>query len=296
MAASGKLMAALPVIDRDPTLDCMASAIESEAAAALPRPYLGMSSIGNECARQLWYQFRFFDVSRFDAATLARFDDGHRSEDIVADRLRKVSGIELTTHKPDGKQIGFTDIGGHFRGHMDGLITGLLQAPKTTHVWEHKCTNEAKFKKLNDLKAKAGEKEALEQWDEVYYAQAVLYMYYAELDRHYLTVTTAGSREITSCRTEADVFKARELIAKAETIISAEQAPAKLSKDPSFFKCKWCPFSEICHFGKEPRKTCRNCAHGKPVDGGEWECGFYRENIPGVAVQLAGCSHWRPMP
>lgn len=283
-------MAAIPLINIDPTIQAMKVALEEVAAADKPRPYLGMSSIGDECSRKLWYQWRWFDANVFDADTLARFADGHASEDITADRLRKVPGINLVTHLSTGKQIGYSDIGGHFKGHLDGQIEGLLQAPKTKHVWEHKCVNEAKFKKLEKLKEELGEKQALAKWDEIYYAQAVLYMFYADLTRHYLTVTTPGSREITSCRTEANNDYARELIAKAESIICSEEPPQKLSQDPSFYKCKWCNFSDVCHYQAPILQHCRTCAFSQPIEGGKWECKAWGE-IP-YEGQLQGCDQW----
>lgn len=283
-------MAKIPLLNIDPTLDALKTAMEKEAAADKPRPYLGMSSIGDECSRKLWYQWRWFADNEFDADTLARFADGHASEDITANRLRKVPGVSLTTHLCDGHQIGYSDIGDHFKGHMDGQIEGLYQAPKVKHVWEHKCVNESKFKKLEKLKNELGEKNALKEWDPIYYAQAVLYMFYSGLKRHYLTVSTPGSREITSCRTIADDDYARDLSRKGEIIICSEQPPEKLAQDPSFYQCKWCSFSEVCHYNAKPKQHCRTCQHSKPVDGGKWECKAFGE-LP-YEAQLIGCDQW----
>lgn len=287
-------MAALPQTI-DPTLAALNAAMEDQALTQTPRAYLGMSAIGEECTRKLWYQWRWVADVEHDAATLARFADGHYSEDVCAARLRSVPGIELETHLEDGNQIGFIDMAGHFRGHMDGRITGLLQAPKTPHVWEHKCVNETKFKKLNKLKEELGEKNALAAWDEVYYAQAVLYMHYDQLDRHYLTCATAGSREITSVRTEKNPAYAEQLIAKAESILNAEQPPARAYKEPSFYKCKWCPFSEQCHYGAPAKRTCRTCRKAEPVEGGKWRCNFYNQIIPTVNDEVAACGNWQSL-
>lgn len=282
-------MASLPV-EKDPTLDALRLAMVLQSNDQPPRGYLGMSSIADECDRKLWYQWRWFADNNFDAETLARFADGHYSEDVVADRLRLVDGVELITHI-DAKQIGFSDIEAHFRGHMDGKILGLLQAKKTWHVWEHKCVNEQKFAKMQKLKQELGEKNALAKWDEVYYGQAVLYMHYSGLTRHYLTVSTSGSREITSCRTEPNPELANELIAKAESIICTDKPPKKMATDPSFYKCKWCSFSEVCHFDQAPKRTCRSCRHSFPAKNGAWQCNFYRADIP-ESYQIKGCDEW----
>ncbi|MEO7917719.1 MAG: hypothetical protein ABIR16_08760, partial [Dokdonella sp.] len=153
-------MAALPAQPiPDPTLDALRSVVEANAAKESARTYLGMSSIGRACERQLWYQFRWAVREAFDCDTLWRFDDGFRSEDVMAARLRLVPGIHLRTVDPrTGQQFGFVDIGGHFRGHADGMIEGLLQAPKALHVWEAKATNEKKQAQLVKLKTEVGEK------------------------------------------------------------------------------------------------------------------------------------------
>lgn len=281
-------MAIIPTVDV--TLEAMERAMEREAAKEPPRPYLGMSSIGDPCARKLWYRFRWAGSESFQAATLARFADGHYSEDVMADRLNAIDGVTVETRDKTGTQIGFSDIGSHFRGHLDGIIQGLLQAPKTPHVWEHKCVNEAKFKKLEKLKEEHGEKAALQKWDEIYYAQALVYMEYSGLSRHYLTVCTPGSREWTSCRTEADKAKAMELIAKAESIIEATEPPQRIG-DATFYLCKFCSFFGICHEGEAVQKNCRTCKHSEPAEDGEWVCSKFSDVIP-RDFQRAGCDQW----
>jgi len=173
---------------------------------------------------------------------------------------------------------------------LDGIIQGLYQAPKTTHVWEHKCTNEKKFKKMDNLKAEKGEKEALKLWDEVYYAQAVIYMYYMGFTRHYMTISTPGGREQTSCRTNANNKDAKLLIDKAKRIIESTEPLDKISDKPEFYLCGWCSFKQVCHHGAMPEINCRTCAHSTPeMDGdGRWSCALYKADIP-VEFQRKGC-------
>lgn len=49
----------LPITTTDPTLDAMDAAQETAQTKEKRRPYLGMSSLGNECSRQLFYGFRW---------------------------------------------------------------------------------------------------------------------------------------------------------------------------------------------------------------------------------------------
>lgn len=289
-------MAELPSID--PTLQAADAALEARARRGKHRPYLGMSAIGHPCSRRLWYGFRWARAPQFDAATLKRFEDGHRGEDLQAERLRLVEHLDLLTIDPaTGRQFAFVDHGGHFRGHADGLISGLLQAPKTRHVWEHKQVGEKKQAALQKAKREHGEKEALAAWDEIYYAQAVLYMACAGLDRHYLTCSTPGGRHTVSARTDADPEAAARLRDKARRIIEAVEPPARLSDQPEFYLCRWCEFSEICHGTELPEPTCRACCHATPeLDGdGRWSCALWRDDIP-ESAQRAGCEHHAYIP
>lgn len=266
-------MAQLPDII-DPTLAAMDAAIESRQDAT-PRTYLGASVIGDPCARKLWYSFRWAKPVRFNADTLKRFEDGHRGEALMASRLQRVPGITLSTHSPDGKQWGMQDHEGHFRGHCDGFIKGLLQAPKTPHVWEHKVVNEAKQKKLAKLKMEVGEKEALAHWDPVYYAQAQVYMAAFDLTRHYLTCSSPGERSTVSVRTNANPEHAANLLQRAKDIIVSDQPPERISEQPTDYRCKFCDYHSICHDITPMAVNCRTCAHSFPDRAGLWGCNKY---------------------
>tara|TARA_R110000851_G_scaffold111570_2_gene235096 strand:+ start:2367 stop:3086 length:720 start_codon:yes stop_codon:yes gene_type:complete len=230
----------------DPTIEAMYKAIEAKQSRE-KRDYLGASLIGNPCPRQIWYQYNGFPQKPFKAETLMNFDDGHRTEDLTAERLRMVDGIELRTHMDDGSQFGFTALDGKFKGHADGFIRGLKQSPKAWHVWEAKCSGEKKWKEFKSLKAKHGEKNTLKHWNENYYAQAQLYMHYSQMDRHYLTVAYAGGRMYDSCRTEYNGAIAERYIDRADKIIKTNQPPEKISDKADFYICRWCDFREACH-------------------------------------------------
>ena len=229
----------------DPTLNAMCKAIEAKIEA--PRDYLGASLIGKECAREVYYTYNGYPQIPFDANTLMNFEDGHRTEDLTAARLRMVDGIELITHKPDGKQLGFSALAGKFKGHYDGVITGILQAPKTPHIWECKASATKKFNEFTNAKLKFGEKNALENWNKNYYVQANLYMHYEEIDRHYLTVAGAGGRGYSSCRTEYNPHVAAKYIERANKIIHATTPPPKINERPDFYICRWCDHRKTCH-------------------------------------------------
>lgn len=288
-------MAKIPSLT-DPTLDAADRALETRENGRPPRPYLGMSGLGRECRRQIWYEFRWSASVWFDAAALKRFADGHRVEDVQAERLRMVPGLTLWTVRPeDGRQFGCEDLGGHLKGHVDGVVLGLIQAPKTPHVWEHKSVAPKKFEALKKLVDQVGEKNALREWDVVYHAQAQLYMHYFDLDRHYLTCTTPGGREATSVRTERDVTEAIRLIEKARAIVFADHPPARISEDASFYQCRWCAFAGLCHGADKAERNCRTCLHSTPLPEGGWHCAAL-DRMLSITEQRAGCGRHLYLP
>jgi len=256
------------------------------------RAYLGMSAIGGACERALWYQFRWVATVRFDAVTLKRFADGHASEAVAVHRLKLTPGLEVHDVDASGDQFGFRDFGGHFAGHMDGVCLGLVQAPKAWHVLEIKASE--KWQDLDKARKKVGEKSALAEWNSTYYAQAVLYMDYARLDRHYLVCVSPGARRWTAVRTNADPVHANALKAKAERIIFADTAPQRIG-GPDSFACRFCDFSAQCHEGVRAERNCRNCLAVEVSRDGGWRCTRFGHELS-RADQEAGCPEHRFLP
>lgn len=274
------------ILEDDPTLSEIDRLIEEISKEERPRPYLGMSSIGESCSRKLWYRFRFVDKEIFNADTLKRFEDGHRTETLIIDRLKlsdKLTVIDVV----DGKQIGFVEHNGHYKGHLDGKILGILQAPKTWHVLEIKCCSDKKIAELKKAITDVGEKEALRKWNPVYYAQAQEYMRHTKYERHYLIAATPGGRDWISVRTNVDVEFGIRLKQKAKRIIESHEPLDKIGKS-DFFECRMCSFKDICHEDKQPLRNCRTCLHSTPIENGEWHCNRYGKKLT-LDEQIEGC-------
>jgi hypothetical protein len=245
------------------------------------RKYLGMSQIGEECYRKLFYSFRKAEKRDIQASGIKAIEDGFLQEDVMANRLRMLPNIELFTMDPQNpeEQIGFSLLLGHFNGHCDGMIKGIIEAPQTWHTWEHKSVNQTKFNKLIKLRNEKGEKQALQLWDIIYFAQAQSYMHVSTTQRHFSTVTSPGGREYISIRTDYNRKIAEDIIVKAKAIIfNKYDLPSRISDKREYFKCKWCEFQEICHDGKFPDVNCKTCQYIEPVKNGENQC-FYKEDI-----------------
>lgn len=239
-------MVAIPAYG-DPTLQAMLRIVAERPRDS--RNYLGASLIGEPCARKIWYKFNGFPEEKSPWADIANCaaDSGHYAEEVTAKRLKAIPGLKLLTHKDDGKQYGFEAFGGKFKGHVDGLIIGLLQAPKADHIWEHKDKDHKKFADFQNKKQEYGDKNTLKNWDQVYYAQAQVNMHYFNINRHYMTVSYAGGRRYESCRTDYNAEDAAMYVDRADKIISATAPPPRINENPDFFVCKFCPFKEDCH-------------------------------------------------
>jgi len=276
-------MAKIPEQKYDITISKMKDEIEKKYNEEFEvRNYLGMSQIGEECWRKLFYSYRKARPHNLHINSILAIEDGHKQEKGAISRLSLLPGILLKTENEDGEQIGFKDFDRHFSGHCDGIISGL-QESKQKHIWEHKSVNESKFNKLIKLRHEKGEKEALKEWDIVYYAQAQMYMRYSKLKNHFLTVSLPGGRDYISVRTKYDKKYADIIVEKADTIINDNwNIPAKLSDKREFYKCKWCDYSGICHDGEFPAVNCRTCRYSSPAQNDQFKClkdEYYITNI-----------------
>ena len=276
------------ILTTDPTLEQIDLAtVQSNASKIRKPPYLGASTIGDLCERKLWLNLRMAKPEQFTAPQLYRFEDGYRAEDIMANRFARAGFNVKTVDPATGFQYGISLVDGHLRGRIDGRITGLLQAPQTEHVWEVKSCDEKKQAELEKLKNQFGEKEALKEWNVLYYAQAILYMHALNLTRHYLVCTSAGARNTIAIRTESNPDYANKLIVKAERIKNSNQLPCGLGENA--YQCKMCNFHSLCYENHVAKANCRTCLHSTPATDGEWQCvKFGNQNIP-QNFQEKGC-------
>lgn len=230
----------MPYLPMTDTLAELRLAIaKSHAKAEDPRNYIGASAMGHECSRFIWYSSHGTTPRDWPVQTILKFEDGHRTEDLMAQRLRMLPFIKLHSQQAE-IDLGF------IKGHIDGVIEGLCES-SVPHVWECKAVAEEGFKKLQKALAVHGEKSALRHWEPRYYAQAVLYMEGMGLTRHYTNVCTPGGRDFIGIRTDANPAYVKTLLYRARTIAQGDCPPEKISLRPDFYLCKMCPYLEECH-------------------------------------------------
>jgi len=227
------------------------------------RPHLGGSQIGNDCSRALWYQFRHAWRPSFDGRMLRLFETGDREEDRIVSNLRGV-GVTIWERDPEtGKQVRFTECGGHFALSLDGVGLGFAESKKP-HTLEFKTMSEKNFKAMKNL--------GCQKSKPVYWAQCQIGMHLAELDRCYFFCVNKNTDEIYGERIKLDKKEAKGLVEKANKIVFSDTPPSRLSEDASFWQCKWCSYWAICHGCKIPEVSCRTCSHVTPEQDGSWSC------------------------
>lgn len=295
------------------------------------RTHLGASVIGVQCAREVWYGFRWAAQEELDGRRKRLLNRGHEEEHRVARWLRAM-GCELRqyaqrlVYHPESdsyvfydwdeefpgechdahedriahliaearglevRQWGFKE--GHFGGSSDGKIYGVHKwYPELEGLgfgtWECKTVG---LKYMSGLKAKGVQVEKYE-----HYVQAQTYMH--RLGAKWCLYTAA-------CKDNDEIYHevlhywsevAEAYGSRAEQLVEARTAPPKVSKDPSWFACKFCDFKRICHHNEQPDKNCRSCVFAIAAPDGTWQCGMNgNATIPGHFIPK-GCNSWEPI-
>ncbi|MCP4477820.1 MAG: hypothetical protein GY818_06990 [Planctomycetaceae bacterium] len=277
------------------------------------RGYLGMSSIGMEDERTLWLNFRWSNPEKFDGRKYRIFDLGHVLEDVVIKYLRQITigdaaavGLRpignqnpdaplftIRDRMPNGDQYGFSDVGGHFSGHLDLLINGLFESGQE-HVSDVKTCKDSKFK--------AFKKNGMQIESPTYYGQAQSYMHYTNLKRAIYIFYNKDTSEIWVERFKYDHKYFLSLKDKAERIIESPEPPPSSYSGRNYYEIKnyKTPEYQAIYWGDSlPNETnCRNCRFSQPLTNGRaaWHCHKWDCAIPTIQDQIAGCDfhNWIP--
>lgn len=248
-----------------------------EAAAGYERGpkrnYLGMSSIGRHCERALWYSFRGYTPCEIDGRAKMIFSLGDRVEEEV------IKWLEMGGFEVKERQRTFEDINGLFRGHWDGLISGITTQD---HVLEVKSASASRFKAFQD--------NGIEKMAPEYYAQVQCYMGYAGLQRALFVVMNKNDCSLYSERVHFNNTFFKETKAKALRIITANTEPPKTEEN-----CQWCGFRHLCgdkaHVQKQ--KVCGVCIHCHIQPDATVMCTQYNREVKNWGVS---CPSWEYLP
>jgi hypothetical protein len=251
------------------------------------RDHLGASAIGHECDRHVWYVHRWAARQRHPGRILRLFDTGNLAEVRFVADLRRI-GVQVLETDPDtGRQWQVRDSTGHYGGSIDALVLGLPEAPDTWMICEMKTHNAKSFK---DLVAKGVRDSKPLHWQQMQ-AYLALSGYQAAF---YLAVnkdTDELYQEIVPANQEVGA----RIMARAQSIISDPEPPPRISNNATFFLCKMCKFTSVCHGTDLPERHCRSCLSSTPVEDGQWHCVRHGNRLNSES-QRRGCSDHKFIP
>jgi hypothetical protein len=258
------------------------------------RSHMGVSTSGRECARELWYSWRWSTPIKIAARMLRLFNRGHLEEARFAAMLL-AAGYQLWREESPGKQFRVSYLGGHYGSAIDGVIQGIPEMPDVPLLAEMKTHNNKSFRKLAGEKDSAGNvvthPEGVAKAKPEHYVQMQQYMGYYKLSHGLYCAVNKDSDdlyfEIVQYVPKVDeAYRTR-----SQRIIFAREAPPKISTNASFWRCKYCDHRRVCHFNEAPDFNCRTCAASYPTDDGNWRCATHAAIID-KDRQLVGCPEW----
>ena len=239
------------------------------------RNHLGASLIGDECSRKLWYVFRWCFAEKHSGRMLRLFNRGHLEE---ARFIEWLQGAEITLISTQSR---ISAVDGHFGGSMDGVATASFHDKPFLLEFKTSGTGYT-FENL----MKNGVKVAKPQ----HYAQICTY----GLDRFthclYLSINK-NTDDLYIEWVELDPTVGLELQHKANDIIYSPAPPVRISKNPTFYKCRMCEANALCHQGEPAVVNCRSCRFAKPVEKAQWHCARWNAVIDSEFIKT-GCSQW----
>jgi predicted phage-related endonuclease len=198
-----------------------------------PRPYIGASSIGSDCLRQIWFEFTGEKATPAPARLQRIWEMGRILEEFVID-LIVMSGVEVLRTRDSSSKLGFFDNElNYFQGHADGILLQL------NAILEVKTAKDASFKLFL--------RQGLQQWSPKYYAQVQAYMGMSGIKMAYIIVLNKDTSELMDEKIEFDNDFYQMLKRKAKMIHDAVSPPPKINGSPLFYKCKQCKFNKVCH-------------------------------------------------
>jgi hypothetical protein len=192
-----------------------------------PRYYVGASSIGKACERQIWYQANGY-IGVYKEELKITFLMGKILETMLLDLLASVISKDSLFCKDSELD--------RFQGNMDAII--LIGSCKA--ILDIKTAKASSFLIFK--------RKGLRQWNETYYAQLQAYMGMTGIHKAVLLCLNKDSSELhEEWITFNEIYYAM-LKEKARRIIDAKLLiPERINDSPLYYLCNMCGFKEDCH-------------------------------------------------
>lgn len=263
------------------------------------RSHMGVSISGRECARELWYKWRWARPSKFSGQMIRLFNRGHLEEARFVAMFRTID-VKVWQEESEGKQFRLSLFGGHYGSAIDGVLLGIPELPDIPILGEMKTHNDKSFKKVAGELDRLGNVVIPAPGVKVgkleHYVQMQQYMGYYKLLYGLYCAANKNTDELYFEIVKYDPECDKHFRERSYKIIFAREAPPRISENESFWKCKYCDERRVCHFGDAPDFNCRSCAASRPNDDGTWTCSTHGDAVLDKARQLVGCPDWQKHP
>jgi len=241
------------------------------------RCYVGASSVGNPCHAFLQYSLRGYGQTSPPPAVMRIFSLGHQLEETVVEDM-KAAGVGVSEINPEtGQQWTFTALGGHLRGHADGLVnigdeTKLLE-----------------IKSMNDKKWRMFKNQGIFKSHSIYYDQMQLLMGLAKLNSAWLVAYNKNTSVYHAQDVAFDPDRFKDIMRKARSVVRGSSV-IRISDTPDCFECRYCNYRPHCWPKGEQAVPlaveCRTCRHAKPTGKRKWLCTLHGSRATDP------CSQW----
>ena len=163
------------------------------------------------------------------------FQLGNVIEDQVVSDLR-ACGFSVSQQQ---REVEFTQDNVKLRGHIDGVIEGLIEAPSRPHLLEIKSANKKKYDELIKL-------GSYRKWNEIYFWQTQFYMLDLGLKRTAVFVYCKDDSRLHMERYPLDKEATIERLQFVFESIRAKEAPERRCPRKDYFEAKFCPYYQEC--------------------------------------------------
>lgn len=247
------------------------------------RSHLGASLIGRDCARELWYGFRWVTKTEYEGRQILLFNRGHLEEARFIAMLLTI-GCRVYTKNEQGQQFRISYADGHFGGSCDAISELIPDVPENTAcLTEFKTHNDKSF---SELEIKGVRNAKFE-----HYVQMNVYMYLMGLP---VALYLSGNKNTDALYGELVLSNkevAESFLERSENIIRMTSPPKRINESPGFYKCRFCDHRSVCHLKVPPFKTCRSCIYSSPIQDSLWYC-ERNSLVLDKQKQLAGCEKY----
>lgn len=265
------------------------------------RSHLGASLLGGECARAIFYSFRWITKSAFEGRMLRLFNRGHLEEGRIIAMLLML-GVQVFQQDENGKQYRISWAEGHAGGSGDGVAIGLPECPDLHVLLEFKTHGEKSFIELAGKLAEwrdyvsgkgAFTGKGVKACKPEHYIQMQTYMRKMGLSAALYVAVNKNTDDLYMELITLAPEVADQYLDRGENIVWLTKAPQRISSSPGFFKCRFCDHRPYCHLDAPPDRNCRTCQFSEPIKGGAgtWFCNSHAVVIP-KEVQLVACERW----